>query len=48
MMCYLNVPVDDVQLKFIPFALQDDAKKWMYKLLANSITNWDGFVLVFL
>jgi len=26
-------------LKFIPFALKDDAKKWMYSLPINSITN---------
>ena len=35
MMCYPNVPIDTVRLKFTPFALKDDAKKWMYSLLAN-------------
>jgi len=48
MMCHPNVPIDTMQLKFIPFALKDDAKKSMYSLLTNSITNWDGFVRVFL
>ena len=48
MMCYPNVPIYTVRLKFIPFALKDDTKKWMYSLPANAITNWDGFVRVFL
>ena len=47
MMCCPNVLVNTVRLKFIPLALKD-TKKWMYSLPANSITNWDGFVLVFL
>jgi len=37
MVCYPNVPIDTVRLKFIPFALKDDAKKWMYSLPKNSI-----------
>ena len=48
MMCYTSVPIDTVWLKFIPFAVKDKAKKWMYNMLANSITNWDGFVRIFL
>jgi len=48
MMCYPNVPIDIVRLKFIPFVLKDDAKKYIYSLPANSITNWDGFMSVFL
>ena len=48
MMCYPNVSIDIVQLKFIPFTLKDYAKKWMYSLLANSITNCDGFVQLIL
>jgi len=44
MMSYPNVSIDIVRLKFIPFTLKDNAKKWMYSLPANSITNWDGFV----
>ena len=48
MMCYPNVPIDTVRLTFIPLALKDDAKKWMCSLPVNSITNWDGFVHVFL
>jgi len=47
-MCYTNVPIDTVHLKFIPFALKDDAKKWIYSLPANSTTNWDEFACVFL
>jgi len=47
-MCYPNVAIDTVRLKFISFALKDDAKKWMYILLANSIIDWDGFVRVLL
>jgi len=39
MMCYANVPVDTMRLKFIKFALKDDYKKQIYSLLANSITN---------
>jgi len=48
MMCYPNVPIDTVHLKFILFALKEDAQKWMCSLSTNSITNWDGFVHVFL
>jgi len=47
-LCYPNVPIDTVWLKFIPFTLKYGAKKWMYSLPANSITNWDAFVRVFL
>ena len=42
------MPIDTVHLKFISIALKDYAKKWMYSLSVNSITNWDGFVHVFL
>ena len=48
MMCCPNVPVDTVRLKFIPFASKDKTKKWICGVPANSITNWDGFVRVFL
>ena len=41
--------VDDViRLRFVPFALKDLAKKWLYSLAANSITSWDGFIKDFL
>ena len=34
-------PVDDaIRLRFIPFALKDLAKKWLYSLAAGSITSW--------
>ena len=39
---------DAVKLRFIPFALKDLAKKWMYGLPTNSITKWEEFVTVFL
>jgi len=48
MMCYPNVPIDTIRLKFILFALKDYAKKRMYSLPTKSIINWDGFVWVFL
>jgi len=47
MMCYLNVSVDTVQLKFIPFSLKDQGKQLTYSLSATSITNWDGVVRAF-
>ena len=41
--------VDDaIRLRFVPFALKDLAKKWLYSLAASSITSWDGFIKVFL
>jgi len=48
MMQFPNVPQDIVRLRFIPFALKDLIKKWMYCLLENSISSWAGFVRVFL
>ena len=43
-----NVQIDMVKLRFVPFALKENTKRWMYSLLANSISNWNDFVLVFL
>ena len=41
--------VDDaIRLRFVPFALKDLAKKWLYSLAVGSITSWDGFIKVFL
>ena len=41
--------VDDaIRLRFVPFALKDLSKKWLYSLAAGSITSWDGFIKVFL
>jgi len=37
-----------IRLRFIPFALKNVAKKWLYSLTAGSITSWDGFIKVFL
>lgn len=39
---------DAVRLRFIPFALKDNAKKWLYSLPVNSITTWDQFCRAFL
>jgi len=39
---------DAIKLRFIPFALKDKAKKWLYSLPTNSISTWDEFVTVFL
>ena len=39
---------DAIRLRFVPFALKDLAKKWLYSLAAGSITSWDGFIKVFL
>jgi len=41
--------VDDaIRLRFVPFALKDLDKKWLYSLAAGSITSWDDFIKVFL
>jgi len=37
-----------IRLRFVPFALKDLAKKWLYNLAIGSITSWDGFIKVFL
>ena len=39
---------DAIKLHFIPFALRDLAKKWLYSLATNTITTWGEFVEVFL
>ena len=39
---------DAVRLRFIPFALKDLAKKWLYSLAVGSISSWDDFVKSFL
>jgi len=39
---------DTIRLRFVPFALKNLAKKWLYSLTASSITSWDGFIKVFL
>ena len=48
-MMKISYLVDDAnRLRFIPFALKDLAKKWLYSLAVSSITSWDGFIKVFL
>ena len=39
---------DAVRLRFIPFALKDIAKKWLYNLPASSISTWDDLSKSFL
>ena len=36
-----------MKLRFIPFSLKDNAKKWMNSLITDSITTWKEFVDVF-
>jgi len=39
---------DAIRLRFVPFALKDLSKKWLYSLMVSSITSWDDFIKVFL
>jgi len=39
MMRILQLEEDAVRLRFIPFALKDIAKKWLYSLLVGSISS---------
>ena len=48
MMKISQLTEDNVRLRFIPFALKDIAKKWLYNLPASSVSSWDDFVKVFL
>jgi len=48
MMIILQLGEDAVRLRFIPFALKDIAKKWLYNMPVSSISLWDDFVKVFL
>ena len=48
MIQFHNVHIDVVKLRFVLFALKDNAKRWMYSLPANSISNWNHFIKVFL
>ena len=48
MMRISQLTEDAVRLRFIPFALKDLAKKWLYNLPVSSISSWDDFVKVFL
>jgi len=48
MMRISQLTEDAVRLRFIPFALKDIAKKWLYNLPVSSISSWDDFVKVFL
>ena len=48
MIHFHNVNTDMVKLRFAPFALKYNAKRWMYSLPTNCISNWNDFVKVFL
>ena len=39
---------DAIRLRFVPYALKNLAKKWLYSLAENSITSCDTFVKAFL
>ena len=39
---------DFIRLRLINFALKENAKKWLYSLPVNSISTWEGFVVMFL
>jgi len=39
-----RVSNDIMRMKFISFALKDDAKIWMYSVKVGSIKSWDSFV----
>ena len=39
---------DSIRLRLINFALKENAKKWLYSLPVNSISSWEGFVVIFL
>jgi len=43
MMSIHHLGDDAVRLRFLPFALKDIAKKWLYSLVVDSITSWDDF-----
>ena len=47
MMKIQQLTEDAIKLCFIPFALRDLAKKWLYSLATNSITTWQEFVEIF-
>ena len=48
-MCIRDSLVEDaIRLRFVPFALKNLAKKWLYSLAGGSITSWNGFIKVFL
>jgi len=39
---------DTIGLRFVPFALKDLAKKWLYSLAVGSIISWNDFIKVLL
>jgi len=47
MMSIHHLEDDSVRLCFVPFALKDLAKKWLYNLVVDSITSWDDFIKAF-
>jgi len=43
-----KVPNGVVRMKFIPFVVKDDAKRWAYGLKVGSIKSWNSSVDIFL
>ncbi|XP_074351553.1 uncharacterized protein LOC141690673 [Apium graveolens] len=39
---------DSIRLRLINFPLKENVKKWLYSLPVNSISTWEGFVVIFL
>jgi len=48
MMWIFQLGVDTIRLKFIPLALKDLTKKWLYSLEVHSISTWDDFIKMLL
>jgi len=48
MIHFHNVHIDVVKLRFVPFALKDNANRLMYSLPANCISSWNNLSKVFL
>ena len=46
MIHFHNVHIDVVKLRFVPFGLKDNAKRWMHSLPTNSFSSWNDFVKV--
>jgi hypothetical protein len=48
MMKVPHLSMDAIKLRYIPFALKDLAKRWLYTLTLRSITSWTSFYSTFL
>jgi hypothetical protein len=43
-----HLSMDVIKLRYIPFALKDAVKHWLYTLTLGSITSWNTFCSSFL